>query len=874
MSPAGAPLYLIDGSSYVYRAFFALPPLTTPSGAPVNAVYGFTTMVLKLIREVTPRYLAVIFDAPGATFRDELYEAYKAHRPRMPDDLAAQLSLVHEVVEALQVRMLHIGGVEADDVIATLTTRYSAEGVDCVVITADKDLMQLVGPHVRLWDTMRDRWVDEAAVQERFGVEPAQVPDVMALMGDASDNIPGVKGIGEKTATAVIRHFGSLESLLARIDEVESLDLRGAKKVAALLRQSREVARLSRELALVRRDVPLDVTLDDLRYAGPDHTALRALFSRLGFQSLVRDLTDSAPPVAVASRALVTTAEVAAFHGRVRLTGTVALAAVGSVPADGLPPTVRAEAVVLATSEASECPVSVSLDESTRLEAVREILGDPTLEVVAHDLKREMLRLGPSLPIAGAPFDTMVASYLLDATATHRLEDLAADVLGVKLPEFRAGVDGAAAGAARLPRLAEELSARLDALGMTALFRDIEMPLVEVLTAIERRGVRIDTGALADMSRELQGRLDVLMAEIYELAGGEFNINSPPQLRTVLFDRLGLSKKGVRRGKTGYSTDVDVLTRLASEHPVPAKILEYRGLSKLKSTYVDALPAAVNPQTRRLHTSFNQTVAVTGRLSSSNPNLQNIPARGEEARRIRAAFVAEPGHVVLSADYSQIELRVLAHLAEDPTLIEAFRTGADIHTRTAAEMFGVLPGTVSADMRRAAKVINFGIIYGMGAQRLSQELGISLGEAQRYIERYFSRYAAVRGFLDATIATARQCGYVTTLSGRRRAVPDLNSGDRGLAQAAERTATNTPIQGTAADIIKIAMVALQRRLEADRVQAFMTLQVHDELVFEVAEAQTERASEIIRAEMEGAMSLRVPLKVDIGHGRNWAEAHT
>ncbi len=868
MLAAPTQLFLIDGSSYVYRAFFALPPLTSPSGAPTQAVYGFTSMMLKLLRETAPQYLGVVFDAPGETFRDALFEAYKANRPRMPDDLAAQIPLVHEVVAALGIRSLCVPGVEADDVIATLVTRLAADGVFCTIVTGDKDLMQLVGPNVQLWDTMRDRKTDEAGVRERLGVTPAQVVEVMALMGDSVDNIPGVKGIGEKTATALIQQFGSLENVLERLDEVERSGLRNAKRVAQLLRQGGEAARVSRSLALVRRDVPLGETLADFRYGGPEIKALRELCQRLGFHSLLRELTAATPTVAVAVRTLSAGAQVAQLHAEAKKGGRLGLASHGG---DGPAPTARAEALLLAAGGSPAC--RVELGAAAARDQLHRLLADPEIEKVGHDLKRDLLRLAPEMELAGPRFDTMVASYVLDASATHRLEDLAADVLGVHAPAFRADGEETAAGVALLPDLAAELERRLAASGLTTLFRDMEMPLVGVLAAMERRGVRLDVAALAAMGEELQQRLDVLMAEIYALAGGEFNINSPPQLREVLFERLGLSKKGVRRGKTGYSTDVDVLTRLAAEHAVPAKILEYRGLSKLKSTYVDALPAAVNPRTGRLHTSFNQTVAVTGRLSSSSPNLQNIPIRGEEGRRIRAAFIAAPGHLLVAADYSQIELRVLAHLSGDPALVEAFRTGADIHARTAAEMFHVLPGTVTPEMRRAAKVINFGILYGMGAQRLAHELSLPVPEAQRYIESYFARFAGVRRFLDETIAMARERGYVSTICGRRRMMRDLASRDRAAAQAAERTATNTPIQGSAADIIKLAMVALDRRLGEEGLLAPMTLQVHDELVFEVAEGDLTRAESLIRSEMEGVLELAVPLKVDIGAGRNWAEAH-
>ena len=856
-------LYLIDASSYVYRAFFALPPLTSPSGLPVNAVYGFTTMMLKLLRETAPQFLAAVFDAPGPTFRDDLFAPYKANRPPTPDDLSAQFPLVQEMVAAFGIPALTIDGVEADDVIGTIARRSTGAGVDTVIITGDKDLMQLVGPHVELWDTMRERRFDVAAVRERLGVEPSQVVEVMGLMGDPIDNIPGVKGIGEKTAVMLIQRFGSIEQLLARLDELERApDIRGAKRLAGLLREHAEIARVSRALAVIRCDVAIDCGLERFRYQPPPAEALRGIFTRLGFQRLLQSLARATPEIAVAFERVETPAAVSALVEMIRQHGRMAFACDAAADAGA------AVGLVVAANRTAPCYVPLPSPE------LSAVLQDPSIEKVAHDLKRDLLLLGalPAHSVAPA-FDVMVASYLLEASATHRLEDLATDLLATNLPAFRGAPEGLANGVSLLLGLRERFATGLRDGEMERLFHDVEMPLVAVLAAMERRGVRLDVEMLAAMGRDMGERLQQLEQEIYALAGGAFNIASPPQLRDVLFERLQLSRKGVKRGKTGLSTDVDVLTRLAAEHPLPAKVLDYRALAKLKSTYVDALPAAVNPATGRLHTSFNQTVAATGRLSSSDPNLQNIPIRGDEGRRIRAAFIAADGHLLVGADYSQIELRVLAHLSGDPVLVDAFRRGDDIHTRTAAEVFGVLPGTVSAEMRRAAKVINFGIIYGMGPQRLARELAIPVREAEGYIANYFDRYAGVRAYLDATVAAARARGYVTTLLGRRRAMPDLQSRDRQTAQAAERTAANTPIQGSAADLIKVAMVRIDRRLAQEGLHAGMILQVHDELVFEVAEADSEPTQALVREEMEGVWPLQVPLRVDLGVGRNWSEAH-
>ena len=869
MSGPRPRLVLVDGSSYVYRAFHALPPLTGPNGLPTNAVYGFTTMLLKLLSDAKADYLVVVFDAARKTFRDEIYADYKAHRPQMPNELAAQIPHIHRIVDALHIPVLSIEGVEADDVIATLLARVADVDLDAVVVTADKDLMQLVGPNVRLWDTMRDRWTDVAAVQVRFGVAPSQVSDVLALMGDPIDNVPGVSGIGEKTAVALVQAFGSVEGVLDHIDAVAQLSLRGAKSVAAKLSAEADSARLSKQLVVVRRDVPLTVELEDLRARLPDVERARVLFTELGFESLLRQLAVEVPAITVDAPLIEDAAQAAAQFAAARRGGWLALA---TFCEDGPPATTAACELVV--SAAGAPPVRLPLTTEPLLAAARAGLADPEIEVIGYELKRDLLALtARELPLPPRLFDVAIGAALVDITGGATLERLAGEILGERPPAYRSDRTGIATGVTLLQPLAERLRARLAEGDLLPLFNEIEMPLVRVLAAMERRGMLVDVEHLRALSAEFANRMDALMHDIYALAGGEFNINSPPQLRTVLFERLGLSTRGVKKGKTGLSTDVDVLTRLAAEHPLPAKILDYRALSKLKSTYLDALPLAVNPATGRLHTSFNQSGAATGRLSSSEPNLQNIPIRGEEGRRIRAAFVAPPGATLIAADYSQIELRILAHLSGDPALVDAFTRGQDIHTRTAAEVFDVMPGLVSADQRRAAKVINFGILYGMGPQRLAGELGISLAQAQVYIASYFARYAGVREFMNGVVASARETGYATTILGRRRAIPELRSRERGVAQAAERVAANTPIQGSAADLIKLAMVRVERRLAEESVAGGMVLQVHDELLLEVAEKDREKASAVVREEMEGVMELAVPLQVDLGVGRTWAEAH-
>lgn len=863
MSGSTNDLYLVDASSYVYRAFFALPPLTTPNGAPIQAVYGFTTMLLKLLRVAKPSLLAVVFDAPGRTFRDDLYADYKAKRPPLPADLTSQFPIVREVTAALGVQSLSVDGVEADDVIATMVERAVAQVQDVVVVTSDKDLMQVIRPGVRLWDTMRDRWYDTDAVVEKFGVQPAQIVDLIGLMGDAVDNIPGVRGIGEKTARVLIRSFGSLDGVLAHLDEVAQLpSLRGARRIAEALGEQAGQARLSRDLAHVRTDVPIDLPLTELRYSSPCTEALRALFARLGFQKLLKDLPGSLEIVTVDASII---GEPAAVDLR------LAEAVRASWVAVGCDSSIPGEPALLTTF--GEGSVSIIPANVAAAASVLTRLSQAGTELVAHDLKQMLRKLGLESLDTSRAFDTMVASYVGEATSTHRLEDLSAELLSTNLASGNADSASPAKVAQLLP-LRQHLEPRLIERGVSRLFHHLEMPLVGVLARMEKRGVRVDTDALAELATDMHRRQAVMEAEIYALAGGELNISSPPQLRAVLFDRLGLSTRGVKRGKTGLSTDADVLGKLAAQHPLPAKILEYRALTKLKSTYVEALPLAVDGQTGRLHTTFNQTVAATGRLSSSNPNLQNIPIRGEDGQRIRAAFVAAEGARLVVADYSQVELRVLAHLSGDAVLTDAFRRGEDIHARTAAEIFGVLPGTVSREMRRTAKVINFGVLYGMGAQALSRELGVPVSAAESYIRNYFERYSGVREYLETTRRLAHAQGFVTTILGRRRTLPELASRDRNLVQAAERIATNTPIQGSAADLMKLAMVRIDRRLVGSFAgRAALILQVHDELVVEASEESCDSICNLVREEMAGAMELRVPLVVDVGVGGSWVDAH-
>jgi DNA polymerase-1 len=857
-------LYLIDGSGYVYRAFHAIPALSTSRGVPTNAVYGFATMLSKLLRTEQPTYVAVVFDAPGPTFRDDLYAAYKENRAPMPAELRPQLGLIRRLVEALRLPIVEVPGVEADDAIGTLAAAASGAGLETVIVTGDKDMMQLVDAHTTLLDTMRDRRIGPAEVRARFGVEPALVPDVLGLMGDPIDNIPGVTGIGEKTASALVARLGPLEAILAAPERIEGSGIRGARKLRETLVREAETARLSKALATIRRDLPLALDLEALRWPGLDPQRLRPLLQELEFASLLRELVPAGAAAPVERQEARTPAQVAAALARLRATGTVAV-----VPTfDGHRATVAHLRALALAAPAGPVAVLPAPEEEGALAACAPLFADLAVCKLGADLKALRVALARrGLVLAGPLFDVALASYCLNPSRTdHGIAALAEELLG-EPPD-------PAHDPARAARLAHALrpvlEGRLSEQAMERLFYDLEMPLAEVLAEMELAGIAVDTAALAALSAELGAALERLMAEIHALAGGPFNLGSPVQLREVLFERLKLPTRGVRRGKTGLSTDVDVLTRLAAVHPLPARILEWRQLAKLKSTYVDALPALVDPETGRLHTSFNQTVAATGRLSSSDPNLQNIPVRTEEGRRIRAAFVAAPGWRLLSADYSQIELRVLAHLSEDAALIEAFTSGADVHARTAAEVFPHLP---PAEGRRLAKVINYGIAYGMGPARAARELGVGVAEAEAYIAGYFARYAGVRAFIDRTVAEARARGYVSTVLGRRRYLPELRASDPALRQFAERAATNTPIQGSAADLIKLAMLAVRRRLRAEGLGGRMLLQVHDELVLEVPEAEVAATAAAVRAAMEGVWPLRVPLQVDVHAGANWAEAH-
>jgi DNA polymerase-1 len=887
---------IVDGTNSLYRAFFAIPKLRAADGTPTNAAYGFATMLRKLIREEAPDALVVVFDARGRTFRHRLYPGYKASRDAQPEDLSAQIPIAREIVRAHGIPILEVPDVEADDVIATLV-RSAPPDAQISIVSTDRDLMQLVGERVVLLDGIKDRRYDAKAVEERFGVPPAQVLDLRALAGDASDDIPGVKGIGAKGAAELIRQWGDLENLLAHAAELPS------KRMREALTSQVEQARLSRELATLRSDVPLPHGLEAGEHREPDPARLRALYERLGFSRLLEGLagerapaTPPAPAAPLEVQRIATLAELDALLAELRAAPGVALLAVfgGEPPIRAAP---AGLAFALADARAAFVPLAGADLLATGLPAgdvvarLRELFaGARAPRWSARETKGLQVWLGEQgLELPAPDFDVELAAQLLDPSGSRGVEALAAQRLGQPLSSWEelAGRGARARAASAIPpeelvpwagaqvctarRLEAPLARELDETGMQALYRTAELPLTRVLARMERAGVRIDEDALARLGRDYTGQLAQLEDRIYTLAGERFLISSPKQLQQVLFEKLKLPP--VKRTKTGYSTDEDVLEQLASHHELPLQILAHRRLSKLKNTYVDALPPLVDPRSGRIHPTFHQLGAATGRLSATQPNVQNIPIRSPEGVRIREAFVPAEGCALLSADYSQVELRILAHYSGDESLIDAFQRGEDVHRRTAAEVAGIAPEAVSAEQRARAKAVNFGIIYGSSAFGLANQLGIASAEAQATIDAYFARYRGVRRFLDETIEAARRDGFVTTLLGRRRWLPDLASRNRALKNAAERMAVNTVIQGSAADLIKKAMVEVDAELEATGLRSRMILQVHDELVFEAPLDEVEDLRRRIPRRMESVLPLRVPLVVDVGVGRNWREAH-
>ncbi len=859
-------LFLIDAMGYIFRAYHApMDRLRSPQGVPTKVPYVFANMLRRLLEDWKPDYLAVVFDVAAPTFRDKLFAEYKATRPPMPEDLSEQLPYVRRLCGAMCLPVLEYEGYEADDVIGALARQAAGKGLEVYIVTSDKDMLQLVSDHVRvLIPTKDDLVVDGAKVEELLGVPPQKVPDVMALMGDSIDNIPGAKGIGDKGARELIQRFGSAEAALEHAGEVES------KRYREALLESREQVLLSKQLATISTDVPVPLELEALRRRAPDVEALRTLYAELGFTSLLRDLAPSS--AAGTQRTDYAQLEspqavhdfLASLPREQEVTLWLDLAS-GEREAEGF----GSRPVAMELSAGPGVARTAWLDEKGEtLAALGPWLANPERPKSVHDPKLiHLLAFGAEQGrVAGVRHATMLYSYLLQpTTAKHDLGELVLRHLSVGL----SGVAGEHAD--YLQRLVPVLRAEVEGRGLAEVYERIDLPLAPILAAMERHGVRVDPDALAVMSVAMQREVRSLERRIWELAGAEFNINSPPQLAEILFDKLNLEGPSRRGRSKSRSTAADVLEELALLHELPRKVLEYREVAKLKSTYVDSLPRLIHPSTGRLHTSFSQTGTATGRLSSSDPNLQNIPVRTELGRQIRAAFVAGPGWKLLSADYSQIELRILAHFSEDPVLIEAFRKGEDIHARTAQEVFGASAGSKSAEHRRAAKVINFGIIYGLSPFGLAQQLGIDQKEAAQFIAAYFERYRGVKEYLNRSLAEVRKSGFTRTLFGRMRPIPEINSPLPNLRSLAERTALNTPLQGTAADLIKLAMIEIARQLEAKRLQTKMILQVHDELLFEVPLDELERVRALVRPAMENVYALRVPLLVDLRAGRNWRD---
>ena len=926
-------VFLVDGYALIYRAFFAMiaRPLTTKSGENTSAVWGITNFLLRLYENYHPEYVGWVHDR-GVSFRQEQYPEYKATREKLGEELQQDfdrsLERVCQILDAFHIPVIAINGYEADDVVATLAQRAAGSGLQAVIVSGDKDFYQLIGAGIALLNPGRggqaaveEQWVDQSNASERLGVPPQRVVDYLALVGDSSDNIPGVKGIGDKTAVQLLESYGDLDTILAKAAEIT-----GKRPREALLAQA-DNARLSRQLVTLRRDVPVELDLEQLRVRTPDTAALAALFTELEFRTLIPKL-DTLVTVGVATTAPASGSEpppVAPAGPRVPLLADPHIIDdVAGIPA--MIDELRAEAhrLVALRTEPGLAGLSFAVAPgrswylpfghepregefdatpprnlppltSEPLAPVRALLADPAVRKAGHDIKVAWVALARAgIPLAGVAYDSMVASFVLDpGNRSHAMNDLAREHLSVELPTTAQllgkgkGPGGTERTYAQVPpveaarvsaaqaemvlRLEEAFRADIEAHHLVRLLDEIEIPLIPVLVDMEATGILVDRALLGEMSRGFSKELTQLELDIYRAAGTEFNIGSTPQLRTVLFERLKLPV--LKRTKTGPSTDVEVLEQLATMgHEVPRLMMEYRELSKLKSTYVDALPGYVSAVDGRVHTSFNQTGAATGRLSSSDPNLQNIPIRTKRGGEIRRAFVAPPGRVLLTADYSQIELRLLAHFSEDPSFVTAFQRGGDIHRQTAAVIFGVPEAKVTSEMRARAKTINFATIYGQGALALSRQLGITLEEAKAFIKQYFERFAGVRAWLDRTIEEAKHKGFVETLFGRRRYIPELRDRNFSIRAFGERTATNSPLQGSAADLIKIAMIRIHTALREAGLGAKMLLQVHDELVFEVPEHEAAAAGALVKRQMEGVASLQVPLLVTIGVGRNWIDA--
>lgn len=944
------PLVLVDGSSYLYRAFHAFPPLTNRNGEPTGAMYGVLNMLKSLISQVNPSHIAVVFDAKGKTFRDELFEQYKSHRPPMPDELRAQIQPLHAIIKALGIPLISIEGVEADDVIGTLAVQAAKDGKDVLISTGDKDMAQLVNDHIMLINTMNNTLLDREGVIEKYGIPPELIIDFLALMGDSADNIPGVKGVGEKTALALLQGIGSLKQIYENLDQIATLSFRGAKNFAPKLEAEKANADLSYLLATIKTDVELDVTHDQLLTQAQNRAELATLFEHYEFKRWLNEVNNNANPVTQTSAEKVpnnyqatqavkneenfadpiiidrskyetvdTEAKLVAWIEKLTSANIIAVDT-ETDSLDSMSANLVGISFALENGEACYIPlghkqkalpkqadmfgddeaeteiadelVKNQLNLTACLTQLKPILENRAIKKIGQNIKYDLtIFANYGIELQGVEFDTMIESYTLNSTGRHNMDDLAYRYLGHKtIPfeelagkgknqltfdkiEIAKAAEYAAEDADVTMKLHQVLWQKLSQEPkLVKLFNEIEMPLVSVLSRIERNGVLIDPKKLLTQSAEIEKRLSEVEQLVHTEAGQVFNLASTKQLQEILFDKLGLPVLK-KTPKGAPSTNEEVLDELAQQgHLVPKLLMEHRGLSKLKSTYTDKLPQLINAKTGRVHTSYNQAVTATGRLSSSDPNLQNIPIRNEEGRRIRQAFVAREGYKIVAADYSQIELRIMAHLANDEGMIKAFAEGKDIHRATAAEIFGVALDEVTSEQRRSAKAINFGLIYGMSSFGLSNQLGIGRAEAQKYMDLYFQRYPAVQQFMTDIREVAAEKGYVETLFGRRLYLPDIKSSNAILRKAAERVAINAPMQGTAADIIKVAMIGIDKAIQGDD-EIKMIMQVHDELVFEVKADKIEHYSQLIKAEMEKAISLKVPLIAEVGIGDNWDEAH-
>ena len=888
MSQEERLLYLVDGSSYIHRAYHAIRNLSNSKGFPTNAIFGFSKMLLKLITEKKPRYLALVFDTKAPTFRHALYKEYKATRPAMPEELAIQIPYIHAIARHLRLAVIEKEGFEADDVIGTLARLAEKEEFSVIVVTGDKDFRQIVSPRTSLWDTMKNKHTNDETLKKELGVSSEKMVEIAGLSGDSSDNIPGVSGIGEKTAVELIREFGDIEGVFKNLHAITK------KKLKENLEKFYGQALLSRKLATIDRSVPLEYKLEDLTVGEPDAEALAAVFRELEFRDLSEQFSQRKESAEKNYRLVPSEEELVGLVQQIKKTGLVA---VDLQMAAGRPPRSLLVGVSLCSEKTKAYYVPLTHTSQTTPDftrSLKELLEDETILKVGHHLKRATLAArSQGIELKGIHFDIMVASYVINpGLREYDLSHLSQRFLDEKLMPYEGVVgkgknqisfsevdllmakDYSCELADMCFRLKDILEDKLRSDMNEALFYEMEMRLIPVLVDMEWAGIKVDTDFLRNLSGRYSSQMTEIEKQIYEEAGFEFNIQSPQQLGYVLFEKLKLPVQKKTTKTRSYSTDVSVLTKLASfPSKIPKRLLRYRTLSKLQSTYIDALVGLVDPQTGRIHTSFNQTVTATGRLSSSDPNLQNIPVRGEEGREIRKSFVAEKGCCLLSADYSQIELRIFAHYSEDPAFLEAFSKGEDIHARTASEILGLPADQVTPDMRRIAKAINFGIIYGMGPQTLSEGLGIDLKSAKDYISAYYQKYQGVTRYREASIQSAKEKGYVTTLFNRRRYLPDILHDNRVIRAEAERMAINTPIQGTAADLIKKAMIQIHDRLKKEKSKSRMLLQVHDELLLEVPEEEVDSIRPMVKEEMEGVYPLRVPLRVDTKIGRNWDEAH-